>query len=94
MKLLQPENLWTLFGISVILDCFIGSGTTAAVAQKLGRRWIGCDINKGATSNHGQAVTDNHSGTDRDADPASLSGRARKTELRAACATRLRLAGP
>lgn len=33
---------------TLILDCFIGSGTTAAVAQKLGRRWIGCDINKGA----------------------------------------------
>lgn len=32
----------------IILDCYIGSGTTAAVAQKLGRRWIGCDINKGA----------------------------------------------
>jgi DNA modification methylase len=32
----------------LILDCFIGSGTTAAVAQELGRRWIGCDINKGA----------------------------------------------
>ena len=32
----------------LLLDCFIGSGTTAAVAQKLGRRWIGCDINKGA----------------------------------------------
>lgn len=32
----------------LILDCFIGSGTTAAVAQKLGRRWIGVDINKGA----------------------------------------------
>ena len=32
----------------IILDCFIGSGTTAAVAQKLGGRWIGCDINKGA----------------------------------------------
>lgn len=32
----------------LILDCFIGSGTAAAVAQKLGRRWIGCDINKGA----------------------------------------------
>jgi DNA modification methylase len=30
----------------IVLDCFIGSGTTAAVAQKLGRRWIGCDINK------------------------------------------------
>ena len=33
---------------SMILDCFLGSGTTAAVAQKLGRRWIGCDINQGA----------------------------------------------
>jgi len=32
----------------IVLDCFIGSGTTAAVAQKLGRIWIGCDINKGA----------------------------------------------
>lgn len=32
----------------IVLDCFIGSGTTAAVAQDLGRRWIGCDINKGA----------------------------------------------
>lgn len=33
---------------SLVLDCFIGSGTTAAAAQKLGRRWIGCDVNKGA----------------------------------------------
>jgi DNA modification methylase len=32
----------------LVLDCFIGSGTTAAVAQKIGRRWIGCDINKAA----------------------------------------------
>lgn len=43
----------------VVLDCFIGSGTTAAVAQKLGRRWIGCDINKGAiqtTSKRLQAI--------------------------------------
>lgn len=34
--------------IPIVLDCFIGSGTTARVAQRLGRRWIGCDINKGA----------------------------------------------
>ncbi len=33
---------------SIILDAFIGSGTTTASAQKLGRRWIGTDINKGA----------------------------------------------
>ncbi len=32
----------------LVLDCFAGSGTTAAVAQKLGRRWIAADINKGA----------------------------------------------
>lgn len=32
----------------IVLDCFLGSGTTAAVAQKSGRRWIGADINKGA----------------------------------------------
>ncbi len=33
---------------SIVLDCFVGSGTTAAVAEKLGRRWIIADINKGA----------------------------------------------
>lgn len=27
----------------VVLDCFLGSGTTAAVAQKMGRRWIGVE---------------------------------------------------
>jgi DNA modification methylase len=31
---------------SIVLDCFMGSGTTVAVAQKLGRRWIGADLNK------------------------------------------------
>ena len=33
---------------SIVLDCFVGSGTTAAVAEKLGRRWIAADLNKGA----------------------------------------------
>ena len=27
-----------------VLDCFLGSGTTAAVAHKLGRKWIGIEI--------------------------------------------------
>jgi adenine-specific DNA-methyltransferase len=33
----------------LVMDCFVGSGTTAAVAQKLGRRWIVSDVNNGAT---------------------------------------------
>lgn len=43
----------------LVLDCFAGSGTTAAVAQKLGRGWIASDINKGAiqtTSKRLQAI--------------------------------------
>ncbi len=30
----------------LVLDCFAGSGTTAAVAEKLGRRWIACDLGR------------------------------------------------
>ena len=41
LPLIQPQH-------QIILDCFVGAGTTASVAQKLGRRWICCDINKGA----------------------------------------------
>lgn len=29
-----------------VADFFCGSGTTMAVAQRLGRRWIGCDLSK------------------------------------------------
>lgn len=50
----KPEKLLeTLIKASsnegdLVMDCFMGSGTTLAVAQKLKRRWIGCDINKGS----------------------------------------------
>jgi DNA modification methylase len=50
----KPESLLSLIiqaGSDVghlVLDCFVGSGTTCLVAQKFGRRWIGVDINKGA----------------------------------------------
>lgn len=50
----KPETLLDrIIGASsnpgdVVLDCFLGSGSTVSAAQKLGRRWIGCDINKGA----------------------------------------------
>jgi 16S rRNA G966 N2-methylase RsmD len=61
----KPETLLNMIvGSSsnpgdLILDCFAGSGTTAAVAQRLGRRWIAADINKGAiqmTSGRLQAI--------------------------------------
>jgi adenine-specific DNA-methyltransferase len=30
----------------LVLDCFCGSGTTAAVAERLKRRWIACDLSR------------------------------------------------
>lgn len=33
---------------ALVFDCFMGSGTTQAVAMKLGRRFLGADINLGA----------------------------------------------
>ena len=50
----KPEELlYKLIAAStkegdLIFDCFMGSGTTQAVAMKLGRRFIGADINLGA----------------------------------------------
>ena len=34
---------------SLVLDCFAGSGTTAAVAERLGRAWISIDLGKPAS---------------------------------------------
>ena len=30
----------------LVLDCFVGSGTAAAVSEKLNRRWIACDLSR------------------------------------------------
>jgi adenine-specific DNA-methyltransferase len=30
----------------LVLDCFVGSGTAAVVAEKLDRRWIACDLSR------------------------------------------------
>ena len=47
-----PEQLvhdqiltWTDAG-DIVYDCFMGSGTTAKVAQLLGRRWIGSEVSE------------------------------------------------
>jgi DNA modification methylase len=50
----KPEELlYKLISASsppggLVFDCFMGSGTTQAVAQRLGRRFIGADINLGS----------------------------------------------
>jgi len=30
----------------IVLDCFAGAGTTPAVAERLNRRWIACDLGR------------------------------------------------
>lgn len=30
----------------LVLDCFVGSGTTAAIAERLNRRWVACDLGR------------------------------------------------
>jgi adenine-specific DNA-methyltransferase len=48
----KPEGLleriitWSTREGDLVLDCFCGSGTTAAVAEKSGRRWIACDLSR------------------------------------------------
>lgn len=48
----KPEELVRKFVLAasnpgeIVLDPFSGSGTTIVVAEQLGRRWLGCDINK------------------------------------------------
>lgn len=36
------------FEDDIVMDCFAGSGTAVAVAEKLGRRWVACDFGKHA----------------------------------------------
>lgn len=47
-KLLERIILASSNPGDIVFDCFMGSGTTQAVAMKLGRRSIGADINLGA----------------------------------------------
>lgn len=46
----KPEELLRKFVLTssnagdLVIDPFLGSGTTAVVSEQLGRRWMGCDI--------------------------------------------------
>jgi len=55
----------------LVFDCFMGSGTTQAVAMKLGRRFIGADINLGAIQTTTKRLMGVASAIEREpADPA------------------------
>ena len=41
----------------VVLDPFMGSGTTARVAESLGRKWIGCELNPEYAAMQNEAMT-------------------------------------
>jgi DNA modification methylase len=45
-ELIEPRILSTCPSDGTVLDFWMGSGTTAVVAEKLGRRWIGIELNK------------------------------------------------
>lgn len=48
----------------IVADFFCGSGTTLTVAEKLGRRWIGCDLSKFAIQITRKRLLDIHSSKD------------------------------
>ena len=53
---------------SIVLDCFCGSGTTAAVAERLGRRWIMADMNQGAIQTTAKRLRDLRGGRQEEQD--------------------------
>jgi site-specific DNA-methyltransferase (adenine-specific) len=44
-ELIEPRVLSTCPPNGVVLDFWMGSGTTARVAERLGRNWIGIELN-------------------------------------------------
>jgi adenine specific DNA methylase Mod len=48
----------------IVADFFVGSGTTLAVAEKLGRRWIGSDLSKFAIQVTRKRLLDIHNSKD------------------------------
>ncbi len=65
----------------IIADFFCGSGTTVAVAEKLGRRWIGCDLSKFAIQVTRKRLLDIHNSKDLQIDKRLYEKPARPFEL-------------
>jgi DNA modification methylase len=66
----KPEGLLQLLIMSttdpgeIVADFFCGSGTTLAVAEKLGRRCIGCDLSTFAIQVTRKRLLDIHNSKD------------------------------
>ncbi len=58
----------------LVLDCFLGSGTTAVAALNAGRRFVGADINFGAVNLSIQRLTSTLSAGQLQVDAAQIAG--------------------
>jgi len=65
----------------IVTDFFCGSGTTLAVAEKLGRRWIGCDLSKFAIQVTRKRLLDIHNSKDLQNEGKKYGNPARPFEL-------------
>jgi len=66
---------------NIVADFFCGSGTTLAVAEKLGRRWIGCDLSKFAIQVTRKRLLDIHNSKDLQNEEKRYEKPARPFEL-------------
>jgi len=66
----------------IVADFFCGSGTTLAVAEKLGRRWIGCDLSKFAIQVTRKRLLDIHNSKDLQNEGKQYGKPARPFELK------------
>ena len=64
----------------LIFDCFMGSGTTQSVAMKLGRRFIGADINLGAVETTTKRLLSVAAEIQRNTVQANIGSQAEDTE--------------
>lgn len=62
----------------IVADFFCGSGTTLAVAEKLGRRWIGCDLSKYAIHITRKRLLDIHNSKDLTSDEQTKTKKYKK----------------
>ena len=64
----------------IVFDCFMGSGTTQVVAMKLGRRFIGADINLGAVETTTKCLLNIASGVPENTGQAEFDTYGRRAE--------------